>query len=88
LSEVQTVTEQSPADLIVHGGTVVNAGGSAPATVVVRDGRVAAVLAADAPVPAHRRAIDATGRLVLPGGVDPHCHIGQRLGEYAALGAC
>ena len=79
------MTEQPPADLVVHGGTVVNAGGSAPATVVVRDGRVEAVLAADVPLPPHERAIDATGSVVLPGGVDPHCHIGQRLGEYAAL---
>lgn len=79
------MSEQPRADLVIHGGTVVNAGGSAPATVVVRDGRIAAVLAADAPLPLHERAIDATGALVLPGGVDPHCHIGQRLGEYAAL---
>jgi dihydropyrimidinase len=79
------VNEQPPADLVVHGGTVVNAGGSAPATVVVRDGRIEAVLAADVPLPPHERAIDATGSVVLPGGVDPHCHIGQRLGEYAAL---
>ena len=79
------MTEFSRADLVVHGGTVVNAGGSVPATVVVRDGRIDAVLSADAPLPAHARAVDATGCLVLPGGVDPHCHIGQRLGEYAAL---
>jgi dihydropyrimidinase len=79
------VTEQPIADLVVHGGIVVNAGGSTPATVVVRAGRIEAVLAPDAPLPPHHRAIDASGLLVLPGGVDPHCHIGQRLGEYAAL---
>jgi dihydropyrimidinase len=79
------VREQLPADLVIHGGTVVNAGWSAPATVVVHGGRINGVLAADAPLPPHQRAIDASGALVLPGGVDPHCHIGQRLGEYAAL---
>lgn len=26
--------------------------------------------------------IDATGRLVLPGGVDPHCHVGFTSGDY------
>ncbi|MGY1705736.1 amidohydrolase family protein [Geodermatophilus sp. SYSU D00697] len=79
------MSEQPPADLVIHGGTIVNAGGSVPATVVVRAGRIDAVLAPEAPLPPHERAIDAAGSLVLPGGVDPHCHIGQRLGEYTAL---
>jgi dihydropyrimidinase len=74
-----------PADLVVHGGTVVNAGGSGPATVVVSGGRITAVLDPELPLPPHQRAVDATGSLVIPGGVDPHCHIGQRLGEYQAL---
>jgi dihydropyrimidinase len=74
-----------PADVVVHGGTVVNAGGSAPATVVVAGGRIVAVQDPELPLPPHERAVDATGRLVIPGGVDPHCHIGQRLGQYAQL---
>ncbi len=74
-----------PADLVVHGGTVVNAGGRCPATVVITDGRVTALLDPSEPLPEHVRAVDATGRLVLPGGVDPHCHIGQRLGAYDQL---
>ena len=73
------------ADLVVHGGTVVNAGGSGPATVVVSGGRIVAVQDPSLPLPPHDRAVDATGSLVIPGGVDPHCHIGQRLGEYAQL---
>jgi dihydropyrimidinase len=72
-------------DLVVQGGTVVNRDGSTSATVVIDQGRVTALLAPDAPVPAAVRVVDANGLLVLPGGVDPHCHIGQRLGEYAAL---
>jgi dihydropyrimidinase len=74
-----------PADLVVHGGTVVNAGGRGAATVVISGGRIVAVQDSQLPLPPHERAIDATGRLVIPGGVDPHCHIGQRLGEYAQL---
>jgi dihydropyrimidinase len=73
------------ADLIIHGGIVVNAGGSGPATVAVSDGRIQAILDPDLPLPPHDRAVDARGGLVIPGGVDPHCHIGQRLGAYAAL---
>jgi dihydropyrimidinase len=74
-----------PADLVVHGGIVVNAGGQGAATVVVADGRITAVQDPALPLPPHERSIDARGRLVIPGGVDPHCHIGQRLGEYAQL---
>jgi dihydropyrimidinase len=74
-----------PADLVIHGGTVVNANGQGPATVVVSGGRIVAVQDAGAPLPPHERAIDARGRLVIPGGVDPHCHIGQQLGEYTQL---
>lgn len=79
------MSSPSPADLVVHGGTVVNAGGSVPATVVVSGGRIVAVQDPGLPLPPHDRAVDASGALVLPGGVDPHCHIGQRLGEYAQL---
>lgn len=74
-----------PVDLVVQGGTVVNRDGSTPATVVIDQGRVTALLSPNAAVPAAARVVDANGLLVLPGGVDPHCHIGQRLGEYAAL---
>lgn len=72
-------------DLVISGGTVVNRDGSTPATVVVDQGRVVGLLSPGAATPGARRVVDATGLLVLPGGVDPHCHIGQRLGEYAAL---
>lgn len=79
------MSASEPVDLIVHGGTVVNAGGSSKATVIISGGRIQAVLDPDLPLPPHVRAIDAHGSLVLPGGVDPHCHIGQRLGSYQAL---
>ncbi len=75
----------SSPDLLVVGGLVVNDDWSAPATVVVRDGRIAQVIAAGEPVPPisdGTRVVDATGHLVLPGGVDPHTHIGMSLGDY------
>ena len=61
-------------DLVVRGGTVATATGSFAADVAVRGGVVAA-LGRD--LPAGRSEIDASGRLVLPGGVDSHCHIEQ-----------
>jgi dihydropyrimidinase len=54
----------------VRGGTVVTAAGEQQADVGLADGRIAAVAAG-----LHgREEIDASGRFVLPGGVDPHVH--------------
>ena len=75
-----------PADLVIEGGTVVTDASARQATVVIRGGRIAAVVDGDeaSNVPAARR-IDATGRLVMPGGVDPHCHVGIKVGAYTTL---
>jgi dihydropyrimidinase len=62
------------AALAVTGGTVVLPGGAVPADVVIEDERIAA-LARPGSAPAGPGRIDATGCFVLPGGVDPHCHI-------------
>ncbi|QOT19827.1 amidohydrolase family protein [Paenarthrobacter sp. YJN-5] len=70
-------------DLIVTGGTVVNASHRQEATIVVNKGKVEALLAPGASVPTARRTLDVDGRLLLPGGVDPHCHIGEIVGEHA-----
>lgn len=64
-------------DLTIRGGRVCNADGSREADVGVRDGRFAAI----APnLPPGREEVDATGRWVLPGGIDSHCHIEQLSG--------
>ncbi len=70
-------------DLAVVGGTVVNADWSGPATVVVQDGRISQLLSPHEDVPAAAQVIDASRRLVLPGGVDPHTHIAMSLGDHA-----
>jgi dihydropyrimidinase len=60
--------------LVVTGGTVVTPAGTGHADVVIGDGKIATLAEAGAaPVRAER--LDATGCFVLPGGVDPHCHI-------------
>jgi dihydropyrimidinase len=67
-------------DLVIAGGTVVTPSDMFLADVGVTGGRIAAVgmnLRGD-------RSIDAQGLLVMPGGVDSHCHIEQlRLGGGA-----
>jgi dihydropyrimidinase len=62
---------ERPFDLVVRGGTVVTAEGRARVDVAVREGRVAQL----GGEMAGRRELDAAGRFVLPGGVDPHVHI-------------
>ena len=62
-------------DLVIRGGTVATAADTFAADVGVREGRIVA-LAADLDEGADE--IDATGRLVLPGGIDSHCHIEQK----------
>ena len=63
-----------PFDLVIRGGTVVTASDSVRCDVGIRDGRIAAL--ADELAPGAEE-IDAAGKLVLPGGVDGHCHIAQ-----------
>jgi dihydropyrimidinase len=65
-------------DTIIRGGTVVTAGDSIRCDVGIRAGKVAA-LGLD--LGAATTVIDATGRLVMPGGIDSHVHIAQPSGE-------
>jgi dihydroorotase len=61
-------------DLLIRGGTVVNATGAARADLAVKDGRVAALLAPDEAAPA-REEQRADGCHLLPGLVDAHVHL-------------
>jgi dihydropyrimidinase len=61
-------------DLTVRNATVATATDTFEADVGVAGGRIAAIGKGLAP---GRRDIDARGRLVLPGGVDSHCHVEQ-----------
>jgi dihydropyrimidinase len=61
-------------DLVIRGGTLVTATDTAEADVGIRGETVAAI---GRELAAGRREIDARGKLVMPGGVDPHCHIEQ-----------
>ncbi|MGH1477850.1 MAG: dihydropyrimidinase [Geminicoccales bacterium] len=61
-------------DLVIRGGEVVTSVDRMMADVAVRGGRVVAL---GEGLPKGNREIDAAGKLVLPGGVDSHCHIEQ-----------
>lgn len=59
-------------DLVVRGGMVVTAGGNMRCDLGVRDERIVAL---GEGLTAGKREINARDKLVLPGGVDSHCHI-------------
>jgi len=61
-------------DLVIRNGTVATAGDTVQCDVGVRDGKVVAL---GASLGDGREDIDAAGKLVLPGGIDSHCHIAQ-----------
>ncbi len=69
-------------ELVVRGGTVVTAADSVRADVGVDGGRIAAIEPSLAP---GRREIDATGLLVLPGGVDVHTHLDAEVGGVRSV---
>ncbi|KPP86497.1 MAG: dihydropyrimidinase [Rhodobacteraceae bacterium HLUCCO07] len=65
-------------DTIVRGGTVVTPEGTTRQDIAIADGRIAALGARLDGTATHE--IDAAGLLVLPAGVDTHCHIEQMSG--------
>ena len=65
----------APSRLLIAGASLVDgAGGTAPADVLVDEGRIAAIGALSAEESGSQKVIEARGRLLLPGGVDPHVH--------------
>src|SRR5262245_41216683 len=62
-----------PLDLVIRGGTVVTAEKTLRADVGIQGEKVVEIR----PGLAGKNVIDATGKLVMPGGVDSHCHVEQ-----------
>ncbi|CAL1403582.1 unnamed protein product [Linum trigynum] len=64
----------SSAKLLIKGGTVVNAHHQEVADVYVQDGVIVTVRP-NLKVGDDVQVLDATGKLVMPGGIDPHTHL-------------
>jgi dihydropyrimidinase len=62
-------------DLVIRDGTVATAADTTVCDIGIKEGVVATLGKNLAP---GAQEIDASGRLVLPGGIDSHCHIEQR----------
>ena len=65
-------------DLAINGGTLVLPGGAVVANLGIRHGQVTSI--ASEPLEGDDT-LDATGRIVLPGGIDPHVHFRMSQGS-------
>jgi dihydroorotase len=69
------------ADLVIHGGIIVNEHAEVAASMAIAGGRIVAIGAPELMPPA-RDTIDASGRHLLPGVIDPHVHFREPGLEY------
>ena len=61
-------------DLLITGGVVVMPGEAAVVDIGVQNGRIVAIGASGALSDEAARTVDASGRIVTPGGIEPHVH--------------
>ena len=71
-------------DTIVTGGRVVTPQGVLEADIAIADGRIAALAHPGAISTEGAQIVDASGLIVLPGGIEPHTHIGIPVPEQWA----
>jgi dihydropyrimidinase len=68
-------------DLLVRGGRVVTATDDFEAAVAIKGGRIVGI-APEALLPSADREIDATGKIVFPGLIDCHLHVGPEYDDW------
>jgi dihydropyrimidinase len=61
-------------DTVIHGGRIATASDVFDADIGITDGRIAAI---SEKIAGGSRRIDATGKLIMPGGIEAHAHIAQ-----------
>lgn len=69
-------------DLIIRNGTVVTAADETRCDIGIRGGRIVALAES---LSGAKEEIDASGKYVLPGGVDSHCHLDQPIGDGSRM---
>ncbi|MDS9469167.1 dihydropyrimidinase [Paracoccus sp. MBLB3053] len=69
-------------DLVIRGGTIVTASDRFVADLAVTDGKITQIARR---IEGGHEQIDATGLLVLPGGIDAHVHLAQEQGDGTVM---
>ncbi|WP_308467935.1 amidohydrolase family protein [Rathayibacter soli] len=75
----------APVDLLIVNAVVVNSTHTMAGHIAVKAGRICAIYDVHTRpelLPLAGRILDAAGKLVIPGGVDGHCHVEQVTGPY------
>ena len=75
-------------NILIKNGLVVNSNLSAPMDILIQDEKIVALLHPGVPSNfdlTKAEIVDAQGMHILPGGVDPHCHIGFSSGQFSSL---
>jgi len=75
---------RSKVDTIVHGGQVVTASAVLDTAIAIRGEQIVALGPPDLLPPAERT-IDATGKLVFPGAIDCHIHVGPEYDDWKGV---
>lgn len=78
---------QPPGEILILGGEIVTAEGRRAADVRVVGETIAEIGAGLVPRDANTTRIDPQGLLVLPGGIDPHVHLGGELADDYTSGS-
>jgi dihydropyrimidinase len=75
-------TEHAPTfDMAIRKGTIVTASDTYRADIGIQAGRIAQI---GGPIARAREEVDATGKLVVPGGIDAHVHMAPLFGAFKA----
>jgi dihydropyrimidinase len=77
---------QQPTEILIRNGLIMTSTGRLQGDLRIRNGAVAELAANLTPGPG-ARVIDATGKLILPGGIDPHVHLTPIPNETTDKGA-
>lgn len=68
-------------DLLIRGGDVVAPQGVGKWTIGIKGEQIATVGVEDPSIQADR-VIDATGKIIVPGGIEPHAHLSSQIGMH------
>lgn len=75
-------------DLLVTNAVIVNSTHTTTGHIAISHGRILAIYdvgTSPESLPSAERTLDVAGQIVIPGGVDGHCHVEQVTGSYKSL---